>query len=48
MDWQTPAALAVVGLTLILFFLKRKKGSCGGSCACPKPAAKQENPRPKA
>ncbi|MEJ6581511.1 MAG: hypothetical protein QNL68_17130 [Akkermansiaceae bacterium] len=36
MDWQTPAALAVVGLTVILFFFNRKKKSCGSNCACPK------------
>ena len=36
-DWQTPAALATVALTVILFFVKLKKKSCGeGSCACPK------------
>lgn len=41
MDWQTPAALGVVALTLILFFVKRKKSSCGGgSCACPKDSSK--------
>ena len=37
MDWQTPAALGVVILTLVLFFVNRKKKSCGGgSCNCPK------------
>lgn len=38
MDWQTPAALTVVALTILLFFLNRKKkSSCGSeSCACPK------------
>ncbi|MGI9267809.1 MAG: hypothetical protein ACR2QY_09830 [Akkermansiaceae bacterium] len=35
MDWQTPAALSTVALTVILFFVKRKKKSCStGSCAC--------------
>ncbi|MEN8772821.1 MAG: LPXTG cell wall anchor domain-containing protein [Akkermansiaceae bacterium] len=36
MDWQTPAALGVVALTVLLFLVKRKKKPCGGNCACPK------------
>ncbi|MFT5411185.1 MAG: hypothetical protein ACI8XO_003966 [Verrucomicrobiales bacterium] len=39
-DWQTPAALAVVALTLILFAFRivrqrKNKGGCGGGCDCP-------------
>ncbi len=34
MNWQTPVALAIVGLTIVLFFVRRKKNSCGGNCGC--------------
>lgn len=34
-DWQTPAALAVVALTVLLFLFKKKKTSCGSDCSCP-------------
>lgn len=36
--WQTIAALAVVGVTVLLFLrnlLGREKTSCGGQCECP-------------
>ena len=48
-NWQTPAAIAVVALTLLIFAVqiaRRKKrggGGCGGGCDCPaskKPPAK--------
>jgi hypothetical protein len=35
MNWQTPAALAVVVLTVFLFVFKKRKSSCGGNCSCP-------------
>jgi len=35
-DWQTPAALGVVLLTLVIFLSSgRKKKACGGKCDCP-------------
>ena len=39
-SWQTPAAIAIVALTLAIFILRLLKGrggknSCGTSCACP-------------
>ena len=41
MDWQTPAALGVVALTILLFLAKKKSSkSCGSDCACPKPGEK--------
>lgn len=37
MDWQTPAALGVVLLTILLFLTKgKKKKGCGGDCGCAK------------
>ncbi len=42
-DWQSPAAITVVLLTVITFIarLRRGKKSCGsGSCACPKDSPK--------
>ena len=37
MDWQTPAALTVVILTIILFVAKKKSSkSCGSDYKCPK------------
>ena len=40
MNWQTPLALLVVVLTLVVLirasFFKKKSGSCGGHCGCGK------------
>ena len=47
-DWQSLAALAVVGITALAFlirWLRRKKGGGCGSCGC---AAKMESPVKKA
>ena len=37
-NWQTIAALAIVGLTVVLFTRRllrpRRKGHCGGGCDC--------------
>jgi hypothetical protein len=37
-DWQSWAALGVVGITAMIFLVRNlrpnKKGSCGGGCAC--------------
>ena len=48
-SWQTPAALAVVGLVLLTFIVRylrgrktKKSGACGTGCACPAPLAKTE------
>jgi hypothetical protein len=45
MDWQTPAALAVVALTALIFLvrLRRSRKSCGGGC-CQKNGTDQADP----
>jgi hypothetical protein len=36
-DWQTPAALVVVLITIVIFVVKIHSGkrSCGSNCSCP-------------
>ncbi len=49
-NWQTPAALAVVAITVALFvvrWVRRRKGNgrgCGGGCDCPVKPPPRGNP----
>ncbi len=41
MDWQTPTAAVIVGITLMVFAIRlarpKKKSGCGHDCGCGKP-----------
>lgn len=41
MDWQTPTAVGIVTLTVIIFLVRlarpKKKHGCGKACGCDKP-----------
>jgi hypothetical protein len=46
MDWQTPAAVAIVVITLTIFLVRlarpRRKPGCGHDCGCGKKSSKPD------
>ncbi len=49
MDWQQPAALVVVAVTLIALvrrFLRNRGKTCPGDCSCPGNTTRPEENRP--